>query len=194
MTLFTDEAASSPTPPGVSELAGVIAELQAQSRSAGRRVTKRLTNGLELGLNAEGPLMVLSRADGPASMDEAAICARDAGWPHFGTEWFVSGEGKRYLLIRPRAADEPATQAAELPPDYPGDDVVRELLLDRTAPWRVAKTSPGAEIRDGVVGSMSSADLVAEYGYLQRKWRPHLTHHMKWRAGQQIVTSGPETC
>lgn len=194
MTLFVQSDDLSPAPPGVSELGTVIAELLGQSRQVKRRVSRTLSNGLELGLNAEGPLMVLSRADGPASMDEAAICARDAGWPHFGTEWFVSGEGKRYLLVRPRAADEPVAQAEEPPPDYPGDDVVRELLLDRTAPWRMARTSPGAEIRDGVIAGMSSAALAEEYAYLQRKWRPHLTHHMNWRAGQQIVTSAPETC
>lgn len=150
-----------------------------------------MPDGLSIGWNAQGPLLVISREGVEVSPAEASPALAILGWPSHSSEWFTDGKGQKYLLLRPQAESEPVKEAPPPAPEYPGDEVVRTLLLDRTQPWRATLKSPGVDIREAAVRSMSSADLVAEFSWLTRKWLPALRAALS--AYQQSVIPPAET-
>ena len=89
-----------------AQLAATLAGLFRASRSDGRQRSRVLSKGLEVRVGtADGDVIYLSRKDGQASQDEAAIVAQAAGWVLFDTE-LESWNGTRYLLIRPSGSLE----------------------------------------------------------------------------------------
>lgn len=193
MTLFAPEPEPSPAAPGAGQLAQTIAGLLAASRADGRQHAAALSHGLRLTVGtAEGEMIALSRKDGRPGEHEADIVAREAGWLWYGWTW-SDHAGTAYLVVRPEdpPPDEPQLKVKqegepEEDPEYP-DAWIRELLLDRVAPWRAGRTPGMLDIRDDAVKGMKRADLLEELRWLRRKFGPAL---LAWKRARIAAALG----
>lgn len=173
------------------QLAATLAGLFRASRSDGRQRSRVLSKGLEVRVGtADGDVIYLSRKDGQASQDEAAVVAQAAGWVLFDTE-LESWNGTRYLLIRPSGSleedieDPPLVREDPPPPPAPvtgKDDTpeekaekaldaqIRAVLLG-DGPWQNPTFTPSmTSIRQGAVKDMKRQDLRDELAWIRRNW------------------------
>ncbi|RJF74433.1 hypothetical protein D3875_03920 [Deinococcus cavernae] len=178
--------------PEVTQLAATIATLFAETRRTAQPATKTLSSGLIVTCSVRfGEVIALTRKDGQSDMHEAATVARDAGWPHFTTEWSDVGQ-TRYLLIRPTGLPpeidphEDANPVPDNPSDEARNDAIRALLLS-PGPWRQAAMSlhDPPEGREQVVANFRPVQLAdwlkwvaskfpAEYAAYQGRHPEHL--------------------
>lgn len=174
-----------------AQLAATLAGLFRTSRTDGRQRSRVLSKGLEVRVGtADGDVIYLSRKDGQASQDEAAIVAQAAGWVLFDTE-LESWNGTRYLLIRPSGSleedidDLPLVREDPPPPPAPAtgrdaapdeeaekalDARIRAVLLG-DGPWQNPTFTPSmTSIRQGAIKDMKRQDLRDELTWIRRYW------------------------
>jgi hypothetical protein len=174
-----------------AQLAATLAGLFRASRTDGRQRSRVLSKGLEVRVGtADGDVIYLSRKDGQASQDEAAIVAQAAGWVLFDTE-LESWNGTRYLLIRPSGSLEEDIEDLPLvredPPPSPAPATGRDAAPDEEAekaldariravllgdgPWQNPTFTPSmTSIRQGAIKDMKRQDLRDELAWIRRNW------------------------
>lgn len=179
-----------------AQLTATLAGLFRASRTDGRQRAHVLSKGLEVRVGtADGDVIYLSRKDGQASQDEAAIVAQAAGWVLFDTE-LESWNGTRYLVVRPSGSLEediedlpliredpppPPPRPAAAPPagkdDTPEEQAekaldarIRAVLLG-DGPWQNPTFTPSmVSIRQGAIKDMKRQDLRDELKWIKRNW------------------------